>query len=119
METKDPAMQANESLKEFIPPSTAADFPAGEYQITNTDEKGRTTVYVLLSDSSIATVREGKGADVEKATMESQGTQSKYLSSMMAATVKVNGKPVNMYDIADLPMKDYMRIQVAFAEINF
>lgn len=87
--------------------------------LSGTDTKGNQVKYVLLSDKRIATVREGKGSDVEKASVESNGDSSKYLSSMMAACVKIEGKPITMYDLAALKMKDYMNVQVAFSELNF
>ncbi len=104
--------------KEFIVPIKADDF-GEKTEIRNTDEKGRTKIYLLLSDKSVAEIREGKGTDAEKAAMESNGDQSKYMTSMMAATLKINGKPVNMYDVSDLCLKDYMAVQVAFTDINF
>lgn len=103
----------------FLAPTKKEDFATGETEIRNTDEKGETTVYLLLSDGGVAIVREGKGTDVEKASIESGKDQSKYMSSMMASCVTVDGKRVNMYDLAAMKMKDYMKIQVAFAELNF
>lgn len=108
-----------ETTKEFTTPATPQDFPAGSDTIKHTYENGNSVVFVLLSDSRIAKIREGIGEDVERATMESQGNQSKYLSSMMAATVTIDGKGVNMYDLAQRKMKDYLKIQSAFADLNF
>lgn len=90
-----------------------------ETTIKDIDENGRPISYVLLSSGSVAKVREGKGKDVEQATMISNGNQSKYLSAMMSSAIEIDGKGVVMEDLADLSMKDYMRLQVAFAEINF
>jgi exopolysaccharide biosynthesis protein len=87
--------------------------------IDGVDEKGNIVKYVLLHDNRIATVREGKGKDVERATMESSGDQSKYLSSLMSACTKIEGKGINMFDFSELKIKDYTAIQIAFAEINF
>jgi hypothetical protein len=97
---------------------TAADF-GDETTISEVDEKGRPVKFVLLTDGRIARIREGKGKDVEQATMISNGNQSKYLSAMMSSTIEINDKPLVMEDLADLLMKDYMRLQVSFAEINF
>jgi hypothetical protein len=108
-----------ETTKEFTAPTTAQDFPEGKETIKHTYENGNAVVFVILSDNRIAKIREGIGEDVERATMESQGNQSKYLSSMMAATVTIDGKGVNMYDLAQRKMKDYLRIQSAFADLNF
>lgn len=97
---------------------TAEDF-GDETSISDTDEKGRPVRFVLLTDNRIARVREGKGKDVEQATMISNGNQSKYLSAMMSATIEIDNRSLVMEDLAELMMKDYMRLQVAFAEINF
>lgn len=97
---------------------TAADF-GDETTLSEKDEKGRPVRFVLLTDGRVARIREGKGKDVEQATMISNGNQSKYLSAMMSSTIEVDGRSLVMEDLADLIMKDYMRLQVAFAEINF
>lgn len=96
----------------------AADF-GDETTISDVDDKGRPVRFVLLSDRRVARIREGKGKDVEQATMISNGNQSKYLSAMMSATIEIEGQNLVMEDLADLLMKDYMRLQVAFAEVNF
>lgn len=108
-----------ENLQEFIAPIMAADFENGETEITNVSATGVVTKYLLLSTGKIAIIREGKGKDVEKATMEANGDQSKYLTSMMAATVTIDGKQTNMFQLSDCSMKDYMKIQIAFSEVNF
>lgn len=97
---------------------TAADF-GKETTISATDDAGRQIRYVLLTDGRVAKVREGKGKDVEKATMISGGDQTKYISAMMSATIEIQGNQIVMEDLGDLGMKDYMRLQVAFADINF
>lgn len=97
---------------------TVEDFKE-EKTLSGTDTKGNQVKYVLLSDKGIVTIREGKGSDVERATMEASGDQSKYLSSMMAACVKIDGKQMNMFDLAALKMKDYMNVQLAFSDLNF
>lgn len=100
----------------FIP--AAADF-GDETSISDVDEKGRPVRFVLLTDGRVARIREGRGKDVEQATMISNGNQSKYLSAMMSSTIEIDGGNLVMEDLADLMMKDYMRLQIAFAEINF
>lgn len=98
---------------------TIEDFKDGATSINGTDTKGNPVKHVLLTGGVIATIREGKGKDVERATMESNGDQSKYLSSMIAACVTIDEAPVSMYDLSEMRMKDYTTIQVAFAELNF
>ena len=106
-----------EAVAIFAEPKTANDFN-GQTEIRNT-ENGRTVVYVLLAGEGIAKIKEGTGADVEKATLIAGGNQSKYFSALMAGTTEIDGKPVIMEDLAEMPMKNYMRIQAAFADINF
>lgn len=111
---------ATEKAKEFFngEKPTPADF-INVKSINGTNEKDQAVKYVLLTGGRIATVREGKGKDIERATMESSGDQSKYLTSMMAATTVIDGSPVSMYILSELSAKDYLAIQVAFAELNF
>lgn len=112
-------IQAGDVQKKFEAPTCAADFPQGETVIKHTYENGNQVAFVLLKDGRIAKVREGKGSDVEKATMEAGGNQAKYLSAMMAATVTIGNRAPNMFEISEESMKDYMAIQTVFAEINF
>lgn len=110
-------MQDNENE---VKPSVLSPEDFGtETSISAVDEKGKPFKYVLLTDNRVAKVRQGKGKDVEKATMLSNGDQSKYLSAMMAGTIEITGIPVVMEDLSELEMKDYMRLQIAFADINF
>lgn len=89
------------------------------YNTQQTDVNGNKFIRFELSTGSTAEVREGTGDDVEKATLISGGIQSKYLSALMAATVSIDGKQIVMEDLSLLKMKDYLKIQVAFSELNF
>lgn len=103
-------------------PVTPDDFLVDGKEVTTIDkayDNGNTVKYVLLSDKRIAFVREGKGKDVEVATMKSNGDQTKYISSLMSSCVEIAGVPAIMEDLAELSMKDYMRVQLAFSELNF
>lgn len=119
METNNNQEQVIEVKKDFVAPTTASDFPPGENTIKHTYENGNSVAFVLLKNGDIAKVREGKGSDVEKATMEAGTNKEKYLTSMMAATVTINGRVPNMFELGETSMKDYINIQAAFAEINF
>lgn len=83
------------------------------------DSNNQPIRWVLLTDGRIAKIREGKGKDVERATLISNGDQSKYLSSVMSATIEIDEKPIIMEDLGELGMKDYMRLQLAFSDLNF
>src|SRR5687768_17520795 len=95
-----------------------ADF-SKDNTISAIDEKGKPVRYVQLSEGSIAKVRNGKGRDVEQATMIAGGNQAKYFSAMMASVSEIEGKPVVMEDLGELDARDYLRIQMAFTDINF
>jgi hypothetical protein len=98
---------------------TVEDFVNGTKSIEGVDKDGNAVKYILLTGNRIATIREGKGKDVERATIESAGDQSKYLSSLMSACATIEGVHVNMFDLAEMKIKDYTAIQIAFAELNF
>jgi hypothetical protein len=105
-------------------PANTYDLPAStdfgkENTISAVDEHGKPIRYVLLADGKVAKIREGKGQDVERATVISGGDQSKYLTAMMSSTIEIEGRGVVMEDLGELGMKDYMRLQVAFADLNF
>jgi len=119
VETNNNQEQGIEVKKDFVAPTTASDFPPGETTIKHTYENGNSVAFVLLKNGDVARIREGKGSDVEKATMEAGKDKDKYLTAMMAATVTINGKVPNMFELAEGPMKDYLNIQAAFSEINF
>lgn len=108
-----------DTSNEFRAPETATDFPTGETKIGHISKDGRQLAYVLLSEGKIAKIIEGTGNDVESATLIAGGDQKKYFSALMAGCVEIDGKAIVMEDLSLLKMKDYMRIQVAFSEINF
>ncbi|RAJ00469.1 hypothetical protein LX64_04175 [Chitinophaga skermanii] len=90
----------------------------GNNQVDKVEGNIKTT-YVLLENNRIAAVREGTGADVEKATLLSNGNQSKYFSALMSCTIEIDNTPLFMDDLAALKMRDYMALTVAFSNLNF
>lgn len=104
-----------ESVKQPFVPENAV-FVNGVYR---TNENGLAVAFVKLSNGQVAKIKEGTGKDVERATMLSNGDQSKYFSALMAGVTEIDGGGVVMEDLAALKMKDYMAIQIPFAEINF
>ena len=94
-------------------------FPEDQYQLEATDDSGKPIRLVLLSGDKIGIVREGTGKDVENATEIAGKDKKRYMSALMAACVEIEGKPVVMEDLAPRSMKDYMRLQAAFADLNF
>lgn len=106
--------------KDFKVPQTKEDFPLGETKIQHTYENDNTVVFLLLKNGSIARIREGSGTDVERAEVECGEDKNKYMASLMAATVTIDGKNVNMHELPEkLKMKDYLMIKSEFANLNF
>lgn len=105
--------------KTFETPKTKEDFLPNEFRREHVYDNGNKVIFLLLSNGSVATVREGTGKDVEAATLESNGSKEKYLTALTASCVKVDGKAVNMFELSERKMKDYLAIQSAFADINF
>lgn len=103
----------------FVAPTKAEDFPSGETRIEHTYENGNKVVFLLLSNGQVATIREGNGHDVELATAESNGDKAGYLTALTASCVKIAGKAVNMFELKERKMKDYLAVQSVFAELNF
>lgn len=103
----------------FKAPVSKEDFPQDQKKIEHTYENGNKVVFLLLSNGSVACIREGSGEDVETATMESNGDRASYLTALTASCVKVDGKYVNMYELKKNKMKDYLAIQTEFAGLNF
>ena len=88
-------------------------------ELDATDDNGKTIKVVSLAGSRIGIVREGSGKDVENASQIAGKDKRKYMSALMAACIEIEGQPVVMEDLALTSMKDYMRLQVAFADLNF
>lgn len=123
-ETNDQKQQAEEAAPNaapapFVAPKTKADFPQGQTKIEHEYENGNKVVFLLLSNESVAKIREGLGEDCERASMESNGDRTAYMSSLMSAVLTVDEKKVNMFDLKKYKAKDYLNIQASFADLNF
>lgn len=73
----------------------------------------------LLSDGREVEIREGTGRDAEEAQATFGGDSKKYMSALMAQCIIIDGNKIVMEDLPLLPLKDYMKIQTEFSEINF
>ena len=74
----------------------------------------------VLSTGEKVIIREAKGHDAERAMrFAGSGQQEKYMSALMSYTTTLDGKPVVPEALGDLPLKDYLKIQGEFADINF
>ncbi|UAY56265.1 hypothetical protein [Arachidicoccus terrestris] len=110
------AAQVDEATNDW--PTVDHDYMKDKVEVKRT-ENGAWVTYVKLSDDRIAKIKEGTGADVEKATLISGNDQSKFLSALMACAIEVDGSPIVMEDLSGFKMKDYLAMQVAFADLNF
>jgi hypothetical protein len=73
-----------------------------------------------LSNGDKVVIRQAKGYDAERAMrFAGSGQQDKYMSALMSYTVTVNGKPIIPEALTDMPLKDYLKIQGEFADLNF
>ena len=73
-----------------------------------------------LSNGAKVLIKEAKGKDAEAAMrIAGNGQHEKYLTALMARTVTIDGKPVVPEVLSDLPLKDYLKIQSEFADLNF
>ena len=74
----------------------------------------------ILSKGQKVIIREAKGKDAEAAMrIAGQGQQEKYLSALMARTITIDGKAIVPEALAEFPLKDYLKIQGEFADLNF
>lgn len=113
-------MENNMSIREYYPTKEAFEkLGKKDLSLDGKDAAGKPAKFVLLTDDRIAMIKEGTGKDVEMATLIAGGDQSKYFSALMAGTIEINGEGIISEDLANLSMKNYMRIQVAFSEVNF
>ena len=73
-----------------------------------------------LSTGEKVVIREAKGHDAERAMrFAGSGQKEKYLSALMSCTTTVDGKPIVPEELSDLPLKDYLKIQGEFSDVNF
>ena len=73
-----------------------------------------------LSTGEKVVVKEAKGKDAEQAMrIAGAGQSEKYLTALMARTVTVDGKAIVPEALSELPLKDYLKIQNEFADLNF
>ncbi len=74
-------------------------------------------VEVKLSNGSTAVIRKGKGSDLFKAQMAANNPAevTKYLIAMLT---EIDGKPVTIDTLEELPLEDVMNLMTAFGELH-
>lgn len=83
------------------------------------EELDNSVKIIELPSGVKAEILQGKGKHAQKAMQMTGGDQSKYLGALMAQLILLDGKPVVMEDLEEMPLKDYMAISEAFSEQNF
>jgi hypothetical protein len=87
---------------------------------TKTYENGRQVKRVVLSDKSIAIVRELNGAEMEGVSKAiNKKEEGKYLMAVCMFATTINGGKVTMDELEQMRGRDYNRIRTACATINF
>jgi uncharacterized membrane protein len=76
-------------------------------------------ISVQLSTGIIAEVVKGKGKTARQAQMIAGKDQSKVMGAMTALCTKVDGQSIAFEDLEEMLLEDYLKIQGAFAELNF
>lgn len=115
---------ATEPVKTLTPAAFWKDFDpkfTDEKKIVdNIDQNGRPVKLVLRNDGGIWIVKKGKGRDAEEALRIAGTNRDLYMSAMMSRTItNALGVFILPEDLGDLDLDEYLRLQAAFAEINF
>lgn len=74
---------------------------------------------VTLRNGKIAKFQEFKGRHVREAQKAADGDSSKMMFAMMAMCITIDGQPLVMEDFDNLNGGDCLKLQGAFAELNF
>lgn len=74
---------------------------------------------LTLSRGEKVIILEGKGKHARIATQMADEQPGSYLGHLMSQLVTINGSPVVMEDLDELPLRDYLFIKVEFQYTNF
>lgn len=76
---------------------------------------------LTLKSGKVAEITPGKGKHVRAAQRLVSGNpdESAYFPALMSQIVTIDGKPITMEDVDELPMGDYMQLMTYFTEHNF
>jgi hypothetical protein len=72
-----------------------------------------------LPSGKVAVIKKGKGLHARKAMQQADGDGSKYLGSLMAQLITIDGVGIVPEDLDDMDLQDYMALQAEFADQNF
>jgi hypothetical protein len=75
---------------------------------------------IELSDGRKATiVTEPKGSHQRKAQKMMGDDTSLFLFALISLCIEIDGKPITMEELDEMPMKDTIKLQAEFAGVNF
>ena len=86
---------------------------------TKTHENGHQVKRVKLSNGSVAIIRELNGKDVEFTSRLHNNEKEKVIMSMTAVATKIDGQDIVIEDLEVMKAKDYNKLRMACALLNF
>jgi uncharacterized protein YbjQ (UPF0145 family) len=86
---------------------------------TKTYENGNLVKRVKLTDGRIAIIRELNGKDVELSSRIHGNDKDKVLMAMCSVATRINENAIVIEDLELMKAKDYQKIRIACALLNF
>lgn len=87
---------------------------------TNTTEAAQvTTKTITLPSGRIAELKEFKGKHIREAQRIAEGDSERIMFAIIAMLVTIDGKPVVMEDMDDMPGGDVLKLMAEFGDGNF
>lgn len=74
---------------------------------------------ITLSDGRVCVIRKGKGKDAVEAMKVAGTDSSNFIFALMSRVTTIDGNPIVMEDLEELPLPDVMHMQEVFSQINF
>lgn len=74
---------------------------------------------IELPSGKKASIKKGKGKHIINATKMAGGDPGKLIPCVMQVLVLIDGEKVTVEDLEELDLKDYMRLQTEFSDLNF
>lgn len=77
------------------------------------------TKIVALPSGKTAVITEFKGKHIREATRIADGEADKIIFALISLLTTIDGNPVLMEDLDEMPGKDVMKLTAEFSEANF
>ena len=74
---------------------------------------------IELSGGRIAIVQEFKGKHIIQAQRATNGDSEKLMFAIISMLTTIDGQPVVMEDLEEMPGKDMLKLMAEFGEANF